>query len=49
MVLSLRYVTLDLDHAVLEVTADDEIEKRFFEYDFTLAAKTRNRSETLYA
>jgi len=49
MVLSLRYVTLDLDHAILEATDDGGIEKRYFEYDFTLAAKTRDQPKTLYA
>lgn len=49
MVLSLRYVVLDEDRVVHEATEDSGTKKRYFQYDFTLAARTRGQSETLYA
>jgi hypothetical protein len=41
LVFSLRYVTLCEDEAVIVATEGGGTEKRYFDYDFTLAAKTR--------
>lgn len=49
LVLFIRYVTLSDDDAILVATDDGGTVKQTFRYDFTLAAKTRDRSETLYA
>ncbi len=49
MILSLRYVHLSDDDAILVATDDGGTVKQDFQYDFTLAAKTREHSETLYA
>lgn len=49
IVLFLRYVTLGEDEVILNSTADGGTEKQYFEYDFTLAAKVKDRSQTLYA
>ena len=49
MVFSLRYVTLGEDEAVIVATEGGGTEKRYFNYDFTLAAKTKEHDRTLYA
>jgi len=49
MILFLRYVTLGEDEATLIATDDGGTEKQYFRYDFTMAAKVRDRSQTLYA
>lgn len=49
MILFLRYVTLGEDDATLIATDDGGTEKQYFRYDFTMAAKVRDRSQTLYA
>jgi hypothetical protein len=49
LILYIRYITLNEDEATLIATDDGGIEKQYFRYDFTLAAKVRNRSQTLYA
>jgi hypothetical protein len=49
MVFSLRYVTLGEDEAVIVATEGGGTEKRYFDYDFTLAAKTKEHDRTLYA
>jgi hypothetical protein len=41
MVFSLRYVTLGEEEAVIVATEGGGTEKRYFDYDFTLAAKTK--------
>jgi len=42
-------VILGEDEAVILATEDGGTEKRYFDYDFTLAAKVRDRTGTLYA
>jgi hypothetical protein len=49
MVFSLRYTVLGEDEAHLVATEGGGIEKQYFDYDFTLAAKVRDQSKTLYA
>jgi hypothetical protein len=49
MILFIRYTILGEDEAHLVATDDGGLEKQYFDYDFTLAAKVRDRSETLYA
>jgi len=49
LVLFLRYVTLGEDEATLIAKEDGGTEKQYFRYDFTLAAKVKDRSPTLYA
>lgn len=49
MTLSIRYTPLAEDEATLIAKDDGGIEKQYFRYDFLLAAKTRERKETLYA
>jgi hypothetical protein len=49
MILFLRCTILSEDEAVIEATDDGGTKKHYFDYDFTLAAKVRDRSETLYA
>ncbi len=49
MILSLRYVHLSDEDAILVATDDGGTVKQDFQYDFTLAAKTRDHGETLYA
>ena len=49
MVFSLRYVTLGEEEAVIVATEGGGTEKRYFDYDFTLAAKTKEHDRTLYA
>lgn len=49
MVLFLRYITLSEEEATLVATEDGGIEKEYFRYDFTLAAKVRDKRETLHA
>ncbi|ODR99773.1 hypothetical protein AUC69_09240 [Methyloceanibacter superfactus] len=49
LVLLIRYVVLSDDDAILVATEDGGIRKQHFRYDFTLAAKVRDRRETLYA
>jgi hypothetical protein len=49
MTLSIRYTQLSEDEATLIAKDDGGIEKQYFRYDFLLAAKTRDRKETLYA
>lgn len=49
LILSIRYVTLGEDEAVILATGDGRLEKRYFDYDFILAAKLKDRTGTLYA
>jgi hypothetical protein len=49
LVLFLRYVALGEDEATLIAKEDGGTEKQYFRYDFTLAAKVKDRSRTLYA
>ena len=49
LILYIRYITLAEDEATLIASDDGGIEKQYFRYDFTLAAKVRDRSQTLYA
>jgi hypothetical protein len=49
MIFSLRYTTLGEDEAHLVATEGGGVEKQYFDYDFTLAAKVRDQSKTLYA
>jgi hypothetical protein len=49
LILSIRYVTLGEDEAVIVATEGGGTEKRYFDYDFTLAAKTKAHDRTLYA
>jgi hypothetical protein len=49
LILSLRYVTLSEDEATLIAKDDGGTEKQYFRYDFTLAAKVKDRTGTLYA
>ena len=49
MMLFLRYVTLGEDDAILISTDNGDTSKQYFRYDFTLAAKVRDHSQTLYA
>jgi hypothetical protein len=49
MILALRYVHLNDYDAILVATDDGGTVKQDFRYDFTLAANTRDHSETLYA
>jgi hypothetical protein len=49
LILFIRYITLDEDEATLVATDDGGTMKQYFDYDFTLAAKVKGRSETLYA
>jgi hypothetical protein len=49
MTLSIRYTPLAEDEATLIAKGDGRIEKQYFRYDFLLAAKTRDRKETLFA
>jgi hypothetical protein len=49
LVLLIRYVVLSDDDAILVATEDGGIRKQHFRYDFTLAAKVRDRRETFYA
>jgi hypothetical protein len=49
MTLSIRYTPLSEEDATLIAKDDGGIEKQYFRYDFLLAAKTRDRKETLYA
>jgi len=49
MIFSLRYTTLGEDEAHLVATVGGGVEKQYFDYDFTLAAKVRDQSKTLYA
>jgi hypothetical protein len=49
LILFIRYITLGEDEAYLVATDDSGTVKQYFDYDFTLAAKVKDRSETLYA
>ena len=49
LILSLRYVTLGEDEATILPKADGGTEKQYFRYDFTMAAKVKDREATLYA
>ena len=49
LVLSVRYVPLSEEDAILESRADGGTDKRYFRYDFTLAANVREEKHTLYA
>lgn len=49
LILFIRYVALGEDEAILNATDDGGTQKQYFRYDFTLAAKVRDRRETLYA
>jgi hypothetical protein len=49
LVLSMRYVPLSEDDAILESRDDGGTDKRYFRYDFTLAANVRVEKHTLYA
>ena len=49
LILFIRYTMLGEDEATLIATEDGGIEKQYFTYDFTLAAKTRESPATLYA
>jgi len=49
LILSLRYVALGEDEATLVAKQDGGTEKQYFRYDFTLAAKVKDRGPTLYA
>jgi hypothetical protein len=49
MTLSIHYTPLAEDEATLIARDDGGIEKQYFRYDFLLAAKTRDRKETLFA
>lgn len=49
LILFIRYITLGEDEAVILATEDGGTEKRYFDYDFTLAAKVKDRTGTLYA
>jgi hypothetical protein len=49
MILFLRYTTLNEEEAHLVATDDGGLVKQYFDYDFTLAAKVRDGSDTLYA
>lgn len=49
LILFLRYVTLGEDEATLIAEEDGHTEKQYFRYDFTLAAKVKDRTGTLYA
>jgi hypothetical protein len=49
LILFIRYTILGDDEAVIETTEDGGTEKRYFDYDFTLAAKTKDHDQTLYA
>jgi len=49
LILFIRYITLGEDEATLIAKEDGGSEKQYFRYDFTLAAKLRDRSGTLYA
>ena len=49
LILFLRYITLSEDEATLIATDNGGTEKQYFRYDFTLAAKVKDRSQTLYA
>jgi len=49
LILSLRYDALSEDEATLIAKEDGGTEKQYFRYDFTLAAKVRDRTGTLYA
>ena len=49
LILFLRYVTLGEDEATLIAEKDGHTEKQYFRYDFTLAAKVKDRTGTLYA
>ncbi|MET0668013.1 MAG: hypothetical protein ABWZ01_05850, partial [Methyloceanibacter sp.] len=44
MIFSLRYTTLGEDEAHLVATEGGGVEKQYFDYDFTLAAKVRDQS-----
>ena len=39
MIFSLRYTTLGEDEAQLVATEEGGVEKQYFDYDFTLAAR----------
>ena len=47
--LFLRYVTLGEDDAILNAIDGGGTEKQYFRYDFTLAAKVKDRGRALYA
>jgi hypothetical protein len=49
MIFSLRYTVLGEDEAHLVAVEGGGVEKQYFDYDFTLAAKVRDRSKTVYA
>jgi hypothetical protein len=49
MILFIRYITLSEDEAILITTDNGGTEKQYFRYDFTLAAKVKDRSQALYA
>ncbi len=49
MILFLRYIALSEDEAILIATDDGGTAKQYFRYDFTLAAKVKDRGQTLYA
>ena len=49
LILSLRYDALSEDEATLIAKEDGGTEKQYFRYDFTLAAKVRDHTGTLYA
>jgi hypothetical protein len=49
MTLSIRYTPLAEDEATLIAKDDGGVEKQYFRYDFLLAAKTRDRKETLFS
>jgi hypothetical protein len=47
LILFLRYVTLGEDEATLIAEEDGHTEKQYFRYDFTLAAKVKDRTDPL--
>ncbi len=49
LLLFIRYISLREDEAHLVATDDGGTVKQYFNYDFTLAAKVKDRSQTLYA
>ena len=49
LILSMRYVPLGEDDVILESRDDGGTDKRYFRYDFTLAANVRDEKHTLYA
>jgi hypothetical protein len=49
LLLFIRYISLREDEAHLVATDDGGTVKQYFNYDFTLAAKVKDRNQTLYA